>query len=351
MTKSEDIQVSVVVPCRNEIRFIRGFLESLASQDTAGMSVEILVADGMSADGTRDVLDAFERTFPGLRVLDNPGKIASTGLNAAIRNAKGDVILRMDVHSEYAPDYIRNCVRILSETGADNVGGPALTRANGYLACAIALAYQTGFACGGARFHNPQYEGYADTVPYGCWRKSIFDRVGLFDETLDRNQDDELNLRIICGGGKIWQSCRIVSWYRPRTNLRSVFSQYFQYGYWKVAVLRKHHRLASWRQAVPGASLACGMVLIFGSIGGRLGGATHLSHALLIILALLAGSYCIASMSAALHAASRNSWRYLPILPAVFATYHVSYGLGFLSGLLHWPAIGVPSARASGLRE
>ena len=351
MTGSESIQVSVVVPCRNEIRFIRAFLDSLTRQDAAGMRIEILIADGMSDDGTRQVLEEYESAFLDLRIIDNPEKIASTGLNAAIRAVKGEIIIRMDAHTEYAPDYIRNCVQILNETGADNVGGPALTRANGYMARAIALAYHTGFACGGARFHEARYEGYVDTVPYGCWRKSTFDRIGSFDETLDRNQDDELNLRIISQGGKIWQSPRIVSWYRPRTTLRSVFRQYFQYGFWKVAVIRKHHKLASWRHVIPGASLACGMALVCGSMVAKLSRASRLSETLLIPFGLLMGLYGIASLGAAAYAAAKNGWRYLPILPAVFAIYHVSYGLGFLLGLLHWPANNVPPVRAECLRE
>ena len=247
MSNSENIQVSVVIPCRNEIRFIRGCLDSILSQDTAGIKLEILIADGMSDDGTRAVLHGYEKNVSSLRVLDNLKKNASAGLNLAIRAATSEIIIRMDAHTEYAPDYIRNCVQILKQTGADNVGGPALTRADGYLAQAIALAFHSGFTHGGSTFHDARYEGLVDTVPYGCWRKSTLDRVGLFDETLDRNQDDELNFRIISAGGRIWQSPRIVSWYRPRTRLRDVFRQYFQYGFWKVAVIRKHRRPASWR--------------------------------------------------------------------------------------------------------
>jgi succinoglycan biosynthesis protein ExoA len=344
MPDRERIQVSVVVPCRNEIRFIRGFLESIADQDIAELNVEVLIADGMSNDGTRQVLGEYEQNCPALRIIDNPGKIASTGLNAAIREARGEVIIRMDVHSEYAPDYIRNCFQILNETGADNVGGPALTRANGYMAQAIAVAFQSKFANGGGKFHDPRYEGYVDTVPYGCWRKSSFDWIGLFEESFVRDQDDELNLRIISTGGKIWQSPRIVSWYRPRASLAAVFRQYFQYGFWKVAVIRKHRKPASWRHLVPGASLACTSALLLGATGGVLVGASRLSFVLLVIWTLLAGLYCAASLGAALIAAGRHGWRYLPILPVVFATYHLSYGLGFLLGLSHHPGDIKPSS-------
>lgn len=350
MPNNENILVSVVVPCRNEIRFIRDFLGSVVRQDVEGLNLEIMIADGMSDDGTCQILDQYARQFPGLRVIHNPGKTAATGLNAAIRESKGEIIIRMDAHSEYAHDYIRNCVQVLIESGADNVGGPALTRADGYMAHAIALAFHTAFAIGGARFHDVQYEGYVDTVPYGCWRKSIFDRIGLFDEHLDRNQDDELNFRIISAGGRIWQSPRIVSWYRSRASLCALFRQYFQYGFWKVAVIHKHHRPASWRHLVPGTSLAGGTALMAGFIGARFAGASGLNHALLFIIASLAGLYCAASIGAALATAARNDWRYLPILPAVFATYHVSYGLGFLWGLLQSPANPAISVRATCVR-
>lgn len=310
------------------------------------MELEILIADGMSDDGTRAILDQYQRICPQLRVIENRAKIASTGLNAAIRAAKGEVIIRMDAHTEYAPDYIRNCVQLLEETGADNVGGPARTRAGGFMAQAIAFAFHSTFTHGGANFHNARYEGFVDTVPYGCWRKSTLDRVGLFDESLDRNQDDELNFRIISAGGKIWQSPRIISWYRPRVHLRDVFRQYFQYGFWKVAVIRKHRRPASWRHLVPATTLGCGVLLVFGSIGGHLAGASRMSHALFMICAVLAGLYMIASMGAALNIAARNGWRVLPILPLVFATHHVAYGLGFLWGLSHRAANPSPQVRA-----
>ncbi len=333
MSNSECIHVSVVVPCRNEVRFICRFLDSVRSQDSAGIDLEILIADGMSDDGTREILNRYEQNCPRLRVIENQAKIASTGLNAAIRAAKGEVIIRMDAHTEYAPDYIRNCVQILKETGADNVGGPALTRADGFMAQAIALAFHSAFTHGGSNFHDARYEGFVDTVPYGCWRKSTLDRIGLFDESLDRNQDDELNFRIISAGGKIWQSPTIESWYRPRTRLRDLFRQYFQYGFWKVAIIRKYGRPASWRHLVPATCLGCGVALVFGLIGGRMAGASCVSHALFTICALLAGLYVVASLGAALNVAARNGWRVLPILPIVFAAHHVAYGSGFLWGL------------------
>src|SRR6266705_3194864 len=133
MQPNENIRVSVIVACRNESKYIRNFLDSLCRQALGGVRIEVLITDGMSDDGTRQVLDLYRRMVLHLRVIDNPDKIASAGLNAAIRAAQGEIIIRMDAHSEYAPDYIRHCLEVLTETSADNVGGPALTRADGYL--------------------------------------------------------------------------------------------------------------------------------------------------------------------------------------------------------------------------
>ncbi len=246
-------KLTVIIPCRNEADCIEDCLQSVVTQKSPGREVEVIVADGMSDDGTREILEQFAGQHAGMRIVDNPRRIASTGLNAAIALATGDIIVRLDAHTEYAPDYLQQCRVVLQQTGADNVGGPARTRPRTFWERAIAAAYHSGFAAGGARFHNEDYEGYVDTVTYGCWRKATFDRFGLFDEELVRNQDDEHNLRIIRGGGKVWQSPRIRSYYRPRGSLAALFQQYSQYGYWKVRVIRKHRLPASPRHLVPGA--------------------------------------------------------------------------------------------------
>jgi GT2 family glycosyltransferase len=212
----------------------------------------VVIADGMSDDGTREVLVRMAESDARLRIVENPGRIVPKGLNAAIRAARGQVIVRMDAHTQYAPDYLRQCLAVLRETCADNVGGPWVTRGDGYLPRAIAAAFQSPFAAGGARAHDPDYEGPLDTVYLGCWPRSVFDRVGLFDEELFRNEDDEFNLRLTRASGRIWQSPRIRSWYTPRGSLSALFLQYFQYGYWKVRVIQKHKRPASARHLVPG---------------------------------------------------------------------------------------------------
>jgi succinoglycan biosynthesis protein ExoA len=325
------VRVSIVVACRNEIRHIREFLECVWAQNVAGIGWEAIIADA-SEDGTRDVLDQWRKSHPELTVLPNPGKIVSTGLNRAIAAAHGEIVIRMDVHTVYAPDYCRRSIEALEQTGADNAGGPARTRPTGDLGRAIAAAYHSRFSSGGARFHDESYEGWVDTVPYGCWRKATLERIGLFDEALVRNQDDELNLRLIRGGGKIWQSPEIVSWYVPRSNLRALFRQYSQYGFWKVAVVRKHRLPASWRQLVPAAFVGGNLMLMLLMLAAAFV-APRLCAAFFVLWAAQACAYVAATLAASAAAARSCGWaaRYLP---AVFPAYHIAYGAGFLAGLI-----------------
>ena len=328
------VRVSVVAPCRNEIRSIGAFLDSVLRQELAGIQLEILIADGMSVDGTRLVLREFQKRCESIKLIDNPEQIVSTGLNRAIRQAGGEIIIRMDVHTIYASNYVKSCVEVLRETGADNVGGPALTRSDGYWQRAIACAFHTPFASGGAKFRNPCYEGPADTVPYGCWRKSTLERIGLFDESQVRSQDDELNRRLASSGGVVWQSRRIVSWYRPRASLPGLFTQYFQYGFWKVAVIRKHRSRPAWRNFIPALSFLIFAALSVCAIAAGLAGSTIWLNALLDSLLALAALYLASCFVIAILAAKQEGWRLLPALPIVFVTYHLSYALGFLFALL-----------------
>lgn len=339
MQQGEAVHVSVVVPCRNEIRHIRTFLESLFRQELGQIEMEVLIADGRSDDGTRLVLGEFEKRFAVLRVLDNPEKIVSTALNRAIREAQGEIIILMIAHTIYAPDYVRSCVEVLHETNADNVGGPALTLADGYIAQAIAHAFHTRFARGGAQSRDPRYEGSVDTVPYGCWRKSTLERIGPFDEKLVRAEDYELNLRIISGGGTVWQSPRIISWYRPRASLSGLSWQYFRNGFWKLAMVRKHGWRESWRHLVPGLCLLAGAVLLLCAAGARFCGSIWWGNAILASWLALVGLYLTASFVSAISVARRKGWKFLPVLPIVFAAYQLSYALGFLLAPFYRPAM------------
>ncbi len=328
----------MVIPCRNESKHIGNCLRSIMHQAKVHGGIEVVVADGMSNYGTRELLDQLCENEPRMLVIDNPRRIVSAGLNLAIKSAQADVIIRMDAHTEYAPDYIKKCLEILEQTGADNVGGPARTKAITYLERAVAAAYHSPFSVGGAKFHFVNYEGYVDTVTYGCWHKTAFERFGYFDEELIRNQDDEHNLRIIRGGGKIWQSPKIKSWYRPRNSLRALFKQYMQYGYWKVRVIQKHKFPASLRHLVPGGFVLTLLLLLLASgLGHVILAPTHpfpwVQSLVDTTFTLALGSYLLVLLVAATITAIGTEGKLLPMLPLVFGCYHFGYGYGFLHGV------------------
>jgi len=329
-------RVSIVVACRNESKYIQAFVDSLLAQDLAGFDWEIIVADGASDDGTSEILSGFAKRDSRITIISNPSRFVSTGLNAAIQVARGDVILRMDAHTEYAPDYVKRCVATLESSGADNVGGPARTKADCLLPRAIQAAYHSRFSTGGARFHDDGYTGYVDTVPYGCWRKETLLKLGLFDEHLVRNQDDELNLRLTRAGGKIWQSAEIVSLYRPRSTFSALFRQYFQYGFWKVPVIRKHRLPGSWRHLIPGGFVAANIAMFLVTIGAMITGSSGLLSPVLAAWTIVLAAYVVACALAACFSAQRFGWQLLPYLPVTFAVFHLSYGLGFLMGSVYW---------------
>jgi succinoglycan biosynthesis protein ExoA len=323
-----DISVSIVIACRNENPRIRQLLGSLIHLDRSNLDLEAIVADGMSTDGTRQILEEFARANSWFAVIENRKQIASAGLNVAILRARGEFIVRMDGHTVYEPDYVVRCLAVVMATRASNVGGPQRSRAEGVWARAIHAGFHSPFATGGAHFRDDDYRGPADTVPYGCWRRDFLIGIGLFDETLARNQDDELNMRIRLAGGVVWQDPSIVSWYSPRSTLGGLFRQYLQFGFWRVAVLRKHPRAASWRQFVPGAAVLIGLVLVL-LLAVGVPAATP-------VLLILAAVYMLMSLHFGVRSARREGWDLLPVLPVTFAVYQGGYAAGFSIGLVYW---------------
>lgn len=325
--------ISIIVPCRNERAYVDAFLDSVfAQQLEPGDTLQLVVADGASDDGTRERL--FERAAADRRliVIDNPGRIVSTGLNRAVARAEGEVIVRMDVHTVYAEDYVRQCVRVLETTGATCVGGPWMPQASAgrarAIGRAIARAFASGFGSGGAASRRADFEGEVDTVYLGAWRRAELLRLGGFDEALVRNQDDELNLRIRRSGGRVWQSPTIRSWYTPRASFTALARQFWQYGYWKLAVIRKHRLPASARHLMPFGFIALAALLAVWGLAWR-----PAWSALAALIAVYAGMAL--GSAARLAPPWREPGQWLAIGWA-YACMHFSYGLGFARGI--WDA-------------
>ncbi len=327
--------VSVIAPCRNEAGHIAAFCDSaLAQVLPPGWQMEVLVADGCSDDGARELLVARSEADARLQWVDNPGRIVSTGLNACIARARGEIIVRLDIHTRFAPDYVARCIETLERTGADNVGGPWVAEGTGPMGRAVAAAFQCRWVVGGARSRDTRYDGAVDTVYLGCWPRAVFERIGGFDEALVRNQDDEHNLRLRLAGGRIWQSPQIHSLYHPRNSLRHLFAQQRQYGYWRPFVMRKHGQPGSVRQLVPAAFVAA--LALF---------ALCVPWTVLPLAALLALYAVYVGWASVAAARGAGQWGLLARLPVVIAAYHLAYGLGTWRGLWDVLRARTPSAQ------
>jgi succinoglycan biosynthesis protein ExoA len=233
-------EVSILLPARNEEAYIASCLDSILANDFPHDRLEVLVLDGMSSDGTREIVRAYSERNPFIRLLDNHGRVVPTGLNIGIHEARGEIIVRMDAHTLYAPDYIRRCVELLRTTGAANVGGLQRSVGTTYLARAIALATATPFGAGKTRIivtATGSSVGWTPSISeLGSSQPS--NRSGGFNEEWVVNQDYELNCRIRAAGGKILLAPDIVCWYRVRDSWKKLAIQYFRYGMWRVKTLR-----------------------------------------------------------------------------------------------------------------
>jgi succinoglycan biosynthesis protein ExoA len=320
----DPVSATVVMPVRNEAAFIPRSLGAVLDQDYPANLMEVIVADGHSEDGTADVVRHIAERYPNLKLIDNPSRIVPAGLNRAIQDAKGDVIIRVDGHTIVARDYVSECVAALRRSGADNVGGPMRALGEGRFGRAVAAATSSPFGVGGARFHYSELEEWVDTVYLGAWRREVFERIGPFDEEMVRDQDDELNYRLLDQGGRILLSPAIRSSYTVRGDPASLWRQYFQYGYWKVRVIQKHPRQIRLRQVVPPAFAIA--ILLSGAAAVLLSSAP-------LLWGTLPAAYLSANLLASILSARRVGWSLLGHLPLVYAILHLSYGLGFLAGL------------------
>ncbi|MEO8601633.1 MAG: glycosyltransferase family 2 protein [bacterium] len=316
--------VSVIIPMRNEAASIAGLLESVLAQDYPPDRLEVLVIDGASDDGSTAVVERLAARDARLRLLHNPQRIVPPALNIAIRAARGTVIARVDGHTQLDPQYLRLGVETLARTGADNVGGRMDALGGGWFGDAVADA--TASPAGvGSYFHFGTEEREVDTVYLGMWPRTVFERVGLFDEELVRNQDDEFNYRLRKLGGRIVLNPAMRSSYQNRQDLVHLVRQYYQYGQWKVRVLQKHPAQMSWRHFVPPAFVG-GMILlaIVGPEWAPAAWALRAAGGVYLLLVLIAATR---------QSAARGVVGVLATALALTCV-HIAWGAGFLSGVI-----------------
>jgi succinoglycan biosynthesis protein ExoA len=323
--------VSVVMPVRNEAAFIVQTLKGLLAQDYPVDCMEIIVADGMSDDKTREILGEYVRRYPFVKMLDNPGRIVSFGLNAAIANAQGQIIVRIDGHCEVAQDFLRQNVKLLADhPEAWSVGGPIVHAGRTTFGKAVAIAMSHPCGVGLATHRFPDYEGYVEGAQFPAFRRWVFDRVGSFDEQLVRNQDDELNYRITQAGGKIYVSPKVRYIYFVRERIEQLFRQYFQYAFWRIPVIRKHRRPTTMRQVIPPLFFLIMLLLLMAGFA---------LHQPLVAIALPV-LYVMVLLAVGLRFVPKAGLKVASLLPVAIATMHVAYALGITYGLcaaLYWP--------------
>lgn len=318
-------KISILVAMRNEAGYIEECLSSIFAQDYPTDRLEVWVLDSQSSDDSWKIVERILKGRPNCHLLSNSKITQSAGWNLGIKHATGDIIAIVSAHAELASDYISTAVETMQRTCADMVGGPMRADGKGRVGKAVALATSTPFGVGGGRFHYTNREEEVDTVYMGLWWRDLNRRIGGFDEEMVRNQDDEFSYRLLKQGGRIVCNPSIRSRYENRSTLRSLWRQYFQYGLWKIRVMQKHPRQMRLSHFIPLAfvtALLCSTGFIFFSDLGQL------------LLALVSCSYVLANLSFSVWISYKHGWKYLPLLPIVFAILHLSYGLGFLAGIV-----------------
>lgn len=319
--------VSIIIPCRNEEKFISKCLESIIHQDYPKENLEILVVDGRSKDKTREIIKDFSFKYPFIKLLENPQKFTPFALNIGIRAAQGEIIIRMDSHADYQKDYISKCLKYLKEYNADNVGGilKTLPAKDTLVAKAIAISLSHPFGAGSYFRVGSKKVRWADTVFGGCYKKEVFDKIGLFREELIRSQDIEFNKRLRKAGGKILLVPDIVARYYPQSTLVGFLKHNFTDGFWTTYPLKFGIKIFSFRHLIP-------LVFVKGFLVSLILGLFFFWTKVIFIL--IFGSYLLVNLFFSLKISIRKGVKYLLILPIVFAGRHFSYGLGSIWGLV-----------------
>jgi glycosyltransferase involved in cell wall biosynthesis len=314
--------VTVAIPCLNEERFIEACVRGVLAQTYPADRFEVVVADGGSRDRTLELLAALAREDRRLRFIDNPGRIQARGMNEILKIARGDVIVRLDAHSDYAPDYVAACIAELARTGADNVGGAARARARTPFQHALCAALDSPLGVGGAGYRSAEAEGWVDTVFCGTFRREIFERVGLYDPGAVVNEDAELNQRILAAGGRIYLSRRIVAYYYPRAALLPLVRQYFLYGRGRARTILKGGRLRP-RNMGPFLAVVGGAALLLAAP------LSPFTWGLFAFYALVTGAEALRVARRRPEARALAVW---PLFPAI----HIAHGCGMSVGLLRY---------------
>lgn len=328
--ESNSFYISIIIPCRNEEKFIGICLDSIIANDYPKNKLEILVVDGMSEDGTREIIQRYAERYPFIKLLNNPRKIIPTAMNIGIRNAKGDIIMKIDAHSSYEKDYISKCLKYLNDYDADNVGGiwKIVPRDNTLLGKSIVLALSNPFGAGDAyyRIGGSKKPRWVDTAPFGCYRREIFNKIGIYDEDIARSEDVNINSKLRKAGGKILLVPEMVIYYYSRSDFKGFCKHNFDNGFWITYPLKFGRVLFSRRHIVP-------LVFVTGLISSAV--LTFFFRLFLWLFLPISGSYLLANLYFSSRIASKEKdLRYLLLMPVIFASLHISYGLGSLWGLI-----------------
>jgi len=322
--------VSIIVPCRNEEKFIGKCLDSIIAQDYPKDKLEILVIDGMSEDRTKSIVNEYVKKYPFIRILDNPNKITPCALNIGIKNANGKIIMIMGAHTIYEKDYISKCVEYLNEYKADNVGGVMITlpRNNTIIGRAIAAALSHPFGVGGSSFRiGSMKPKWVDTVFGGCYRREVFEKIGLFNENLVRGQDKEFNSRLRRWGGKILLVPDIKCYYYTRSNLKAFCKWLFICGATPFYATKFVGRaIFSWKNIVSSAFVLClTFSLAFSFVFSKF----------LWIFLTIVSIYLLFNIHFSIKITLKeNNIKYLPAMLLIFTIIHLLYGIGSIYGLL-----------------
>ena len=322
--------ISIVLPVRNEEKYISDCVASIFAQDYPADQMEVIFVDGRSEDRTVALLRELQKAHPQIQVFDNPNRTVPYAMNIGIGHSRGEVIVRLDAHAEYPPDYVRLSVETLLSQDCDNAGGVFVTRGRGFMGSAIAEMLKTPLGVGNATYRLTEQDGYVDTVPFGCFRRELFDRIGGFDERMTRNQDNELNFRIRKNGGKIYLNHNIRVLYYCRDTMRGIMRMGYMNGKWNVITMTLVPGSMGVRHFVPLTFVLSTIVLLLLTLatGSLLFGG---------LLALEWGAYLLLDGFYSWSIAKEKGLRYLPVELILYPAFHFAYGFGSLCGIAALP--------------